>query len=112
MAQRLFLVKNSSPIASWYKVYASGDEDPDIYAGFLLEQFKKYSKTNVKIIYTLDCDDSARTLERFYDLIARIRGGDNPVRIAEVHAYIAETNNWICYPVETIREHMRESIKK
>jgi len=112
MAQRLFLVKNSSPMSMWYKVYASGDEDPDIYEGFLLEQFKKYSKTIPKIIYTLDCDDSTHSIGRFYELIVDLMGGDNPARAARIRVELANNNNWFGAAVETIRLNMREAVKK
>lgn len=65
MSQKIILIQcTSEPRRSWYKVFASGDVDPDIHADWLLQQFTKYSICDVRIAASYKCHDSAAALEK------------------------------------------------
>jgi hypothetical protein len=67
MTEAVFIVRGAPPYTLWYKLYASGNEDPDIYGNWLKEQLIKYcSVDEAEIVQQIDCNNS-REVVRLYE---------------------------------------------
>lgn len=116
MAEAVFIVRGSSPYALWYKVYASADDDPDIYAGWLKEQLTKYCNVDpCDIVQRIDCVDS-REVVRLYEGYVDETIANNP---PERHAWKFESmvrrwrsTRWIQIKINDIRDFVNSVAQK
>lgn len=89
MSQLIILLRiNTSPFCQWYKAFATGGEDSDIYAGWLMQQIEKYNICGANIDKKFKCDNSEQVLTLFNNAV------DELFRMAE--AGNEDARNKIC----------------
>jgi hypothetical protein len=116
MAEAVFIVRGSSPYALWYKVYASGDDDPDIYAGWLKEQLTKYGNVDpCDIVQRIDCVDSREVVRLYEEHINNTLFNRDPAdRNRRYDWYMNRWNTvrWVQIKIGDIRDFVKSVAQK
>lgn len=110
MAQTLVLVKAGSPLGFWYKLFASGDNDPDIFEGRLKQCFETYCPISPTIITRFDCNNSVEALNIFKRKFEDWNADQNIHRGGREVELIA--NGWFDLRIPNIRMFMRQAINE
>ena len=116
MAEAVFIVRGSSPYALWYKVYASGDEDPDIHEGWLKEQLIEYGNVDpCWIMQRIDCADSREVLRQYEEHISNTIFNRDPAAESFRYATAFHTwqkTRWVQTKIADIRDFIKSVVKK
>lgn len=67
--EAVIIVRGCPPYSQYYRVYATGNEDPDIFIEHMKMQFAKYSIIAPAVIQQIPCKDSRVVLAAYIGLL-------------------------------------------
>ncbi len=63
--ERVLLMRCGSPMGGWKIVYASGDQDPELFEESLMISMQKYNPTKIAVWQRFDCNNSLQVKQLF-----------------------------------------------
>lgn len=64
MTEAIIVIRNGSPMAKWYGLYASGHGDAEIFEESLMLNMQLYNPLNPRVIDRFPCENSLAVLAR------------------------------------------------
>lgn len=67
MSEAIIVIRNGSPMAKWYGLYATGHGDAELFEESLMLNMRKYNPLNPKVIDRFPCENSLAVLTRLQE---------------------------------------------